>query len=76
MRRLKMSISSRTPLEVAILHLLENGPAGNLPEIVRQLRSLADDASIKAALLRLNSEGLVEITAEWTFRATAAAAAS
>jgi hypothetical protein len=62
-----------TPLEIAILRLLENEHADNLPEIVGQLRSLADDASIKAALLRLNSEGLVEMTPDWTFRMAAAA---
>jgi hypothetical protein len=71
-----MDASSRSPLEGAILHLLENEQASNLPEIVGQLRSLADDASIKAALLRLNSEGLVQITADWTFHTTAAAGAS
>lgn len=71
-----MSTNSRTPLEVAILHLLENDHVRNLPEIVRDLRSLADDASIKAALLRLNSEGLIQITTDWTFRVAVAAGAS
>jgi hypothetical protein len=74
-RRLSVNTSSRTALEVAILRLLENENTGNLPEIVRELRSLADDASIKAALLRLNSEGLIQITSDWTFRAAAAAGA-
>jgi len=70
-----MSTNSRTELEIAILHLLENEHADNLPAIVRELRFLADDASIKAALLRLNSEGLIQITGDWMFRATAAAGA-
>jgi hypothetical protein len=70
-----MTTNSRTPLDAAILRLLENEQASNLPEIVRELRSLADDASIKAALLKLNSEGLVQITADWKF-CTAAAVAS
>lgn len=74
-RRLGVNTNSRTTLEVAILCLLENENTGNLPEIVRELRSLADDASIKAALLRLNSEGLIQITSDWTFRAAAAAGA-
>jgi hypothetical protein len=71
-----MNTNSRTELEVAILHLLENERADNLPAIVRELRFLADDASIKAALLRLNSEGLIQITGDWMFRATAAAGPS
>jgi hypothetical protein len=68
----KMNTNSRTPLDDAILRLLENEHAGTLPEIVRELRYLADDASIKAALLRLDSEGLIQITPDWTLRATAA----
>lgn len=70
-----MNTSSRTPIEMAILQLLEIERADNLRDIVGKLRSLADDASIKAALLRLNSEGLVEITSDWTFRMAAAATA-
>jgi|HubBroStandDraft_4_1064222.scaffolds.fasta_scaffold4065416_1 hypothetical protein len=71
-----MNTNSRTPIETAILRLLENERADNLRDIVGKLRFLADDASIKAALLRLNSEGLVEITPDWTFRTAAAAAGS
>jgi hypothetical protein len=78
-----MKANSRNRLEGAILHLLENENASNLPEatsnlpeIVRELRSLADEASIKAALLKLNSEGLVQITPDWKFRSAAAVAAS
>jgi hypothetical protein len=60
-----------TALETEIVRFLENPPAlHGLPEIVRKFRPLADDASIKAALLRLNVEGLVEITPDWEFRRT------
>lgn len=70
-----MNTSSRTPIEMAILQLLKNECADNLRDIVGKLRCLADDASIKAALLRLNSEGLVEMTSDWTFHMAAAATA-
>ena len=64
-----MSTQSMTALEAEIVRFLDS-PTGthDLPEIVRKFRVLADDASIKAALLKLNVEGLLEITPDWEFR--------
>jgi hypothetical protein len=59
----------RTLLQDEIMHFLQAPEeVHDLPEIVRKFRALADDASIKAALLMLNVEGLVEITPNWEFR--------
>lgn len=56
-------------LDTEIIHFLEGREnPQDLIGIVQRFRSLADDASIKAALLRLNSEGELEITPEWEFR--------
>ena len=67
-----MSTQAMSALEAEIVRFLENpSSAHNLPDIVRQFRALADDASIKAALLRLNVEGFVEITPDWEFRRVA-----
>jgi len=67
---------NRIALEAEIVRFLENpDQAHDLPEIVRRFRALADDASIKAALLRLNAEGLLEITPDWKFRGASAAGA-
>jgi hypothetical protein len=58
-------------LEAEIMSFLNNPyQSHDLPEIVRRFRSLADDASIKAALLRLNAGGFLEITPDWEFRGT------
>jgi hypothetical protein len=56
-------------LDTEIIRFLEGREnPQDLIGIVQRFRSLADDASIKAALLRLNSEGLLEITPDWEFR--------
>jgi hypothetical protein len=61
-----------TELDTEIIRFLEGREnPHDLTGIVQRFRSLADDASIKAALLRLNSEGLLEITPDWEFRASA-----
>jgi hypothetical protein len=67
-----MNTQAMSALETEIVRFLENpSEAHNLPDIVRKFRALADDASIKAALLRLNVEGLIEITPDWEFRRVA-----
>jgi hypothetical protein len=64
-----MSAEPRTLLENEIIRFLQDPEVvHDLPEIVRKFRPLADDASIKATLLMLNVEGLVEITSDWEFR--------
>jgi hypothetical protein len=64
-----MSTQAMSALETEIVRFLDNpSEVHELPEIVRRFRVLADDASIKAALLRLNVEGLVEISPDWEFR--------
>jgi len=64
-----MSTQAMSALETEIVRFLDSPTeVHDLPEIVRRFRALADDASIKAALLRLNVEGLVEITSDWEFR--------
>ncbi|MGA7217254.1 MAG: hypothetical protein WBX38_03010 [Candidatus Sulfotelmatobacter sp.] len=62
----------RTLLQDEIIRFLQNPEdVHDLPEIVKKFRTLADDASIKATLLMLNVEGLVEITPNWEFRGAA-----
>jgi hypothetical protein len=64
-----MSTPALSALEAEIVRFLDDSKeVHDLPEIVRRFRTLADDASIKAALLRLNVEGLLEITPDWEFR--------
>jgi hypothetical protein len=71
-----MSKGAMNTLEAEIMGFLDNpAQVRNLPEIVQKFRNLADDASIKAALLRLSSEGLLEITPDWEFRSAAIAGA-
>jgi len=67
-----MNACTETTLEAEIIRILNNSNDHDLSEIVRELRVFADDASIKAALLRLNSEGVLEITPDWKFRSVAA----
>lgn len=68
-----MTTCERITLEDEITRFLAASPeAHELPAIVRRFRDLADDASIKAALLRLNAEGLLEITPSWQFRGSTA----
>jgi hypothetical protein len=57
-------------IEKAILRLLlDNKTEHVIPEIVSLLRTTgADDATIKAAILRLNSEGRIELTPAWKIR--------
>jgi hypothetical protein len=67
-----MTAELMNALETEIVRFLDNpNEPHNLPEIVKKFRPLADDASIKAALLRLNVEGLLEITPDWEFRRVA-----
>jgi hypothetical protein len=64
-----MNVQSMNALETEIIRFFENpNEMHDLPEIVEKFRTLADDASIKAALLRLSLEGLLEITPDWEFR--------
>jgi hypothetical protein len=64
-----MNTEAMSALETEIVRFLDNPKeVHDLPEIVRKFRTLADDASIKAALLRLSVEGLLEITPDWEFR--------
>lgn len=63
-----MSIQTTSALETEIIQFLENSrERRGLREIVKKFRPVADDASIKAALLKLNGEGLLEITPDWQF---------
>jgi hypothetical protein len=64
-----MTTFDETALEDEITRFFaKSAEPHHLPEIVRRFRPLADDASIKATLLRLNHEGIIEITPEWEFR--------
>jgi len=66
-----MDVQSMNALETEIIRFFENpGEMHDLPDIVGKFRAVADDASIKAALLGLCLEGLLEITADWEFRGT------
>jgi hypothetical protein len=69
-----MGSATHTKLELAILNLLNLSRAEDLPSVVDSLNHLADEASIKAAILELQAEGLLDITVEWKLRAAAAAA--
>ena len=69
-----MSDATHTKLEIAVLKLLDVPVAQDLPSVVKALRHLADEASIKAAVLKLQSEGLLEITVEWKLCAATAVA--
>jgi hypothetical protein len=69
-----MSDAAHTELEIAVLKLVDVPVAQDLPSVVRALHNLADEASIKAAVLKLQSEGLLEITVEWKLCAAAAVA--
>jgi hypothetical protein len=60
-----MSDATHTKLEIAVLKLLDAPVAQDLPSVVKALHNLADEASIKAAVLKLQSEGFLEITVEW-----------
>lgn len=71
-----MAASSRSELENVLLQLLLRGDCDrDFPTVVEELRFIADDASIKAAVLRLKSEGLLQITPDWKLRVAAAAVA-
>jgi len=63
-----MNIESQSKLEAAIIRLLQDGAKRHdFREILTTFRSLADDASIKAALLALSAKGVIEITRDWEF---------
>ena len=67
-----MGPQSRAKLESEIIRFLQDSSNPHeLPEIVREFHDLADDASIKATLLMLNVQGLIEITTDWEFRCIA-----
>jgi hypothetical protein len=64
-----MTTESMVTLKREIADFLKSPETSHdLTEIVREFGALADDASIKAALLTLDSEGLIEITSNWEFR--------
>lgn len=66
-----MTAHTKSGLEAEIIRFLKSPKdVHDLPEIVRRFRALSDEASIKAALLRLNAEGVLEITPDWEFRGT------
>jgi DNA-binding transcriptional regulator PaaX len=60
-------------VEEAVLRLLVDNPEEHvIPQIVSLLRMTGiDDATIKAAILRLTSEGRIELTPDWTVRRSA-----
>jgi hypothetical protein len=70
-----MTMDSRSELERALLLLVCDNYDRELSVVVEELRDLADDASIKAAILRLNCEGVLQITPEWKVRRATAAGA-
>ena len=66
-----MNTQTRTALETEIMDFLESSEnPHDLRQIVRKFRTVADDASIKATLLSLSAEGLLEITQSWEFKPT------
>lgn len=71
-----MIANSDNRIQSAVLQLLLRGDYDrDLTLVVQELRHLADDASIKAAVLRLQSEGRLQITLDWKLRLASAAAA-
>jgi hypothetical protein len=70
-----MTVASRNELEGALLIVISENCDRDLSFVVERLRYLADDASIKAAILRLNHEGMLQITPEWKIRRASAGAA-
>ena len=68
-----MEIQSMNTLESEIIRFFENpNEMHGLPEVVGKFRALADDASIKAALLKLSAEGVLEVTRDWEFHSATA----
>jgi hypothetical protein len=59
-------VATRNEPEGALLIVIPENCDRDLSFIVERLRYLADYASIKAAILRLNCEGVLLITPEWS----------
>lgn len=59
-----------TQAEAAVRNRLGTDAEVPFPEVVESVRqdTALDEATVKAALLRLSSEGVVEITPDWIVR--------
>lgn len=73
-RPLYMNGASCSTTKEALLRFVQTGER-TLPEVINKLgQAQVDEASAKAAVLRLAAEGLIEITSDWKIRRLSQAA--
>ena len=66
----EITLASERTLSILNELLNEGTPEIQFPDLVNRVigESNLDEATVKASVLRLNSEGRVEVTPEWTVR--------